>query len=197
MAKPLVVKLNDEVKENIDNISLASMGAYLFFDEVNSETTKDLCEFLVKANYIFGPTNQSVTILVNSPGGDVYDGFGIVDLMECSKVKIQTVGIGQVVSMASLIFTAGSKGLRVMSRNSFIMTHQFYSYFEGKYHELVAQRDHDDALQERFVQHFLKHSKMTEKQIKSVLLAKSDYWIDAKEALKLGLCDKIQDPWEK
>jgi ATP-dependent protease ClpP protease subunit len=56
-------------------------------------------------------------------------------------------------------------------------------------------REHEDDLQRRMVQHFVRNSKMTEKQIKDVILGPSDKWISAEEALKLGLCDKIQNPW--
>ena len=125
----------------------------------------------------------------------MYDGFGIIDLIECSRLKIKTVAIGVVASMAAMIFTAGEKGTRTMSRNSFVMTHQFQNAFEGRYHEFVASRNHEDEIHRRFISHFLKHTKMSESQIKDVLLSTADRWIDAKEALKFGICDKIQDPW--
>jgi ATP-dependent protease ClpP protease subunit len=47
----------------------------------------------------------------------------------------------------------------------------------------------------RFIQHFLRHTKMTEKQVKDVFLGPSDKWLTPKDALKYGLCDHIQDPW--
>ena len=166
----------------------------MLFRPVDEESSEDLCEFIIKSNYIF-PPDQPLTILINSPGGGVYDGFGIIDLMECSRLKIATVAIGVVASMASMIFTAGSKGMRTMSRNSYIMTHQFHNWFEGRYHEFVAGRDHEDDLHQRFIQHFVRHSKMTEKQVADILLGPSDKWINAKDALKYGLCDRIQDPW--
>ena len=178
----------------IDNFSLHSMGVYMLFSPIDEESSEDLCEFVIKANYIF-PADQPITLLINSPGGSVYDGFGIIDLMESSKLKIHTVGIGMVASMAALIFTAGEKGHRSMSRNAFIMTHQFSQATEGRYHEFVSQRPHEDELHGRFVQHFLNHSKMTEKQINDILLSPADKIISAKEALKFGLCDSIRDPW--
>jgi ATP-dependent Clp protease protease subunit len=178
----------------VDNFSLESIGTYMLFRSVNEESSEDLCEFIIKANYIM-PPDQPLTIMINSPGGSVYDGFGIIDLMECSRLKIQTVAIGVVASMAALIFTAGTKGMRTMSRNSYIMTHQFSNWFEGKYHEFIAQRQHEDDLHNRFIEHFVRHSKMTEKQVKDVLLGSSDKWITANDALKLGLCDNVQDPW--
>lgn len=179
---------------SMDALTLQSLGAYMMFDPVDSYSMQGLNEFIIKANYVF-PADQPITIFLNSPGGDVYSGFGTIDLMEVSRVKIQTVTVGIVASMASLIFTAGTKGMRVMSKNSFIMTHQFSTYFEGKYHEMIAQRGHEDDLQDRFIQHFLKHSKMSEDQIKDVLLRQSDTYISAAEALKFGLCDRIQNPW--
>lgn len=179
---------------SMDMLSLQSLGAYMMFDPVDAYSMHGLNEFILKANYVF-PEDQPVTIFLNSPGGDVYSGFGTIDLMECSRIKIQTVTVGIVASMAALIFTAGTKGMRIMSKNSFIMTHQFSSYLEGKYHELIAQRDHEDDLQSRFITHFLRHSKMNESEIKDVLLRSSDTYISAKEAVKYGLCDRIQDPW--
>jgi ATP-dependent protease ClpP protease subunit len=77
------------------------------------------------------------------------------------------------------------------------MTHQFSQGISARYHEFVAQRSHEDELHQRFVQHFVRHTKMTEKQVNDVLLSTSDKWINAKDCLKYGLCDKIEDPWEK
>ena len=115
--------------------------------------------------------------------------------METSRLKIQTVGIGMIASMATVITTAGTKGLRVMTKNAFIMTHQFSTFFQGKYHEILATRDHDDELHNRFVQHFVRNTKMTPKQVNDVFLGPSDKWLTAKDALKYGICDRIQDPW--
>lgn len=194
----IILKKEDESKLDryrIEDLSLQTLGAFSLFDEINQESMKELSEFIIKSNYVFSE-DETITILINSPGGDVFDGFGIVDLMECSRLDIQTVGIGLIASMASLIFIAGTEGKRIMSKNSWIMTHQFFEALEGKYHELLAQRDHQDQLQERFVDHFKRHSGMSEKQIKDIILGKSDNWISPKEALKFGLCDEIRDPWD-
>jgi ATP-dependent Clp protease protease subunit len=119
----------------------------------------------------------------------------MVDLMQTSRLKIQTVAIGSVASMGAVIFTSGSPGKRIMTKNSFIMTHQFTSSSEAKYHELVATRDHEDIIHNRFVQHFVNNSKMTEKQVRDIIMGPSDKWITSQEALRYGLCDKVQNPW--
>ena len=179
---------------SVDTMSLSSIGVYMMFRPVDEESAEHLCEFIIKSNFML-PHTQPLTIMINSPGGSVYDGFGIIDLMECSRLKVHTVAVGAVASMGAVIFTAGSKGNRTMTKNSFIMTHQFSSMMFGKYHELVATREHEDILQDRMVEHFVRNSKMTEKQVRDVILGPSDKWITAAEALKYGLCDRIQDPW--
>lgn len=195
-SKKLRIKIDNKEPQNecinSDDISLESLGAFMLFKSIDVDSAEDFCEFIIKSNFIFSQSDP-LTILINSPGGSVYDGFGMIDLMEISRLKIKTVAIGSVASMGALIFTAGSKGMRVMTKNSFIMTHQFSSYFEGKYHELIANRQHEDLLHTRFIDHFLKHSKMSKKQIETILLGSSDAWLDAKTALKYGLCDKIQE----
>jgi ATP-dependent Clp protease protease subunit len=180
--------------DGIDSISLEGLGVHMIFEEINEDSSRDFCEFLVKSNYILTKSDE-VTIMINSPGGSVYDGFGMIDLMECSRVKIKTVGIGLIASMASIIFTAGTKGLRTMTKNSFLMTHQFSEYFEGKYHQFVSARSHQDDLHKRFVDHFLRHSTMTEKEINDILLNSNDTYISAEEAKRWGLCDVIKTPW--
>lgn len=193
-AKQQTVVVSAKEDVTMDNFSLQSVGAYMLFKHIDEESAEDLCEFIIKANYIF-PPEQPLTLLINSPGGGVYDAFGVIDLMESSKLEIHTVGIGMIASMAALLFTCGTKGKRLMSKNSFIMTHQFSQEQQGRYHEFVAQRDHEDDLQSRFIQHFLRHTKMNEKQINDILLSSADRWISAKEALKFGICDVVKDPW--
>lgn len=179
----------------IDMFSLESMGSYMYFDDVTQDSSKALVEFIIKANFVF-PETTTLSILINSYGGDVYAGFSAIDVMEISKLPIQTVGIGAICSMASLIFVAGARGKRIMSRNSYIMTHNYREEFNGGYHDFVAMRKTQDDVYNRFVSHFVRRTSMTEKQVKTILLAPADHWINAKDALKFGLCDVIRDPWE-
>lgn len=183
------------VKLEVDSLSLANLGVFMLFDEIDTDATREVCEFIIKANFMLS-TRTTLTLMINSPGGSVYDGWGVVDTMDCSRLKIQTVGIGSIFSMGSVIFTAGTRGMRVMTRNSYIMTHQFSDAMEAKYHEFVAQRPHQDELHNRFVKHFTDRTLMTERQVNDLLLNRSDVYLSAKECKKYGICDVIKDPWE-
>lgn len=178
----------------LDNVSLSSMGVYMLFDEINENTSKATCDFLLKANLLF-PSNNTVTMFINSQGGNVSDGWAIIDIMETSHIGIQTVGIGEIASMAATIFVAGDKGKRILSRNSYVMTHQFAGFLAGKSHEMVAARKIHDRLENQFIKFFVQNTKMNEKQVRDVLLRESDTYLEPKEALKYGLCDIVSDPW--
>lgn len=183
--------LDDDV-----DVDLPSLGVHMMFGEVDEDLCLDACEFIIKSNFAF-KSDKTLTFMINSPGGSVYDGFGIIDLMGTSRLKIRTVAIGAIASMGAVIFTAGTPGERIMTKNAYMMTHQFSHWQEAKYHELVATREHEDELHERFVAHFMQTSKMTKKQVRDIILGPSDKWLSADECLKYGLCDKIQMPWDE
>ena len=179
----------------LDNVTLTSMGVFMLFDEINEASSRSACDFLLKSNLLF-PSDNVITMFINSPGGNVTDGWAIIDVMETSHIGIQTVGIGEIASMGTTIFVAGDKGKRVLSRNASVMTHQFAAYLYGKAHEMIAARKMHDRLEAQFINHFVRHSKMNKKQVKDILLRESDTWLEPKDALKYGLCDIIADPWD-
>ena len=180
----------------LDSVSLTNLGAYMLFEEIHEDSSLRLCEYLLKANMICDP-RDTLTLFINSPGGSVTDGWAIIDVMEASRVDIQTVALGCIASMGVLIFVAGTKGKRIMAPKTAVMTHQFSTAFYGKQHELIAARKFHDTLEQQFIAHFLRHTKMTEKQIREFLLKPSDTWLTAEECLKLGICDEIRDPWDE
>ena len=179
----------------LDSVSLTNLGAYMLFEEIHEDSSLRLCEYLLKANMICDP-RDTLTLFINSPGGSVTDGWAIIDVMESSRVDIQTVALGCIASMGVLIFVAGTKGKRVMAPKTAVMTHQFSTAFYGKQHELIAARKFHDTLEQQFIAHFLRHTKMTEKQIREFLLKPSDTWLTAEECLKLGICDEIRNPFD-
>ena len=173
-------------------ISLESLGSFMMFGEIDPTTAFVACEFVIKANMLQQNSNP-LTFLINSPGGSVNDGFAIIDLMETSRLPIHTIGTGVIASMALLILAAGEKGSRVMTKNTQVMAHQWFGGMEGKFHELMAVTEEHKRLRRIFINHFLRHSTMSEKEIVDVLFSPSDRWLTPKECLKYGLVDHISD----
>lgn len=175
-----------------DNFSLESLGVHQFFGEVDEEKSHAACEFILKSN-IVSKNISILTMVLNTVGGECSEGFAVIDVMGTSRIPVATVGIGNIMSMGVLLLSAGRPGLRSVTKNAEIMAHQFAGYFHGKQHELLATQTAYKLLEDKFVRHFLRHSKMTEKQIRDILFAPSDRYLTPAEALKYGLVDRVVD----
>ena len=118
---------------------------------------------------------------------------GTVDTMKASTIPIKTVGLGLIASCGFLLFIAGTKGRRILTPNTSILSHQYSWGSAGKEHELYARVKEFELSTKRMIQHYKKCIGMNEKQIREVLLPPQDVWLDAKEAYKLKICDKIEE----
>jgi ATP-dependent Clp protease protease subunit len=172
--------------------SLESLGTYLFFGDVDVDSARKACEFILKSNLI-NRNEDPLTMFIHTFGGETSAGFSVIDVMESSRLPVATVGTGAIMSMGVLLISGGADGMRTMTRNAEVMAHQFAGYFEGKQHELIATQKAYSLLEERFIRHFLRRSKMTEKQIRDVLFSPSDRYLTPAECKKFGLCDRVVD----
>ena len=69
-------------------------------------------------------SDKDIYMYINSPGGVITSGFGILDTMNYIKPDISTICMGQAASMAAVLLSAGKKGKRMMLENSRVMIHQ-------------------------------------------------------------------------
>jgi ATP-dependent Clp protease protease subunit len=173
-----------------DMTSLESLGCHMFFGDVDIDSSFAACEFILKSN-LLRSAQDPLTIFINTAGGETSDGFSVIDLMETSHLPIATVGVGLIASMGVLLLSAGTKGMRTLTKNAEIMAHQFSGYFGGKQHELIATQTAYKLLEDRIIGHFLVHSNMSQKQIRDVLFAPSDRYLTPAECKKFGLVDNI------
>ena len=133
-----------------------------------------------------------MTLGICSRGGDLNACFALVDVMKGSKIPIKTVGLGMIASCGLLMFITGAKGRRVLTPNTSILSHQYSWGSIGKEHELFARVKELELTTERMINHYKKCTGLKESDIRKYLLPAHDVWLGAKEAKKLGLCDKIE-----
>ena len=167
-------------------------GHHVFMSEVTQETMKPLIDWIIAENFNQEKKKKELTLGICSPGGDLNACFALVDVMKGSKIPIRTIGMGMIASCGLLMFISGEKGRRILTPNTSILSHQYSWGSYGKEHELFAQVKEYDLTTERIVNHYKKCTGLSEKDIRKYLLPPHDVWLSAKEAKKLGLCDKIQ-----
>lgn len=91
---------------------------------------------------------KTVTVKINSWGGDPYQALAIVSRMQESKCLVDTKGYGPIASAATLILAAGTRQRSISALSSF-MHHETYYNAEGKHTEvvnLVAEMERQERL---------------------------------------------------
>jgi len=99
--------------------------------------------------------------------------------------------LGQIASCGLLIFLAGTRGRRVLTPNTSVLSHQFSWGSAGKAHELFATVKEFELTQQRMVRHYQESTGLDEDTIKQVLLPPQDIYLSAEEALTYNICDAI------
>jgi len=128
---------------------------------------------------------------VNSDGGNLTDAFALMDVMRTSPVPIATVGMGNLMSSAFMIFAAGTLGKRAIAKNTSIMIHQFNHEYAGKYHDMKAYSEEIDRINYRMVAELARTGNLNEQQVSTKLLKPSDVWLTAEQLIELGFADII------
>ncbi len=176
-----------------DKDELLDKGIKIFMGDVNMKTMEPIIEWILAANLSWKKNQKELTLAICSPGGDLNACFALIDVMQGSRIPIRTIGMGMIASCGLLMFITGTKGKRILTPNTSILSHQYSWGSYGKEHELFATVREYELTTERMVNHYKKCTGLEDKMIREKLLPPSDVWLDAKEARKLGICDHIQE----
>jgi len=173
--------------------TLSATGIYFLNGEINSGSVGDAISYILEANIDQECTWEYITLIINSPGGYVTDGFALIDVIFGSRIPIRTVGLGMVASMGLQIFLAGEKGSRTLTPNCMILSHQYAGGSWGKEHELVAAQVEQDILSEIVMRHYKRTTGLSAAKVRELLLPPQDVWLTARQAKKYGICDLVKD----
>lgn len=176
--------------------SLEDSNIYLFMEPFESETVKPVIDFILRKNLM--PANsrpKHLTLIINSPGGELASAFALIDIMKGSAIPVHTLGLGMIASCGLLTFMSGAKGHRVLTPNTNILSHQFSWMNWGKEHELVASAKQVDLLSQKMIALYKECTGLPEAKIREILLPEKDVWLSAKEAVKYKLADKIKSTY--
>ena len=156
-----------------------------------SGTVNQQMSDIIQAQLLYLDSNEKrdITLYINSPGGSVLCGLGIVDLMNYIQSDVATVNIGMCASMASILLSSGCKGKRSSLVYSKVMIHQVSSGSSGHIEDnRISQME---AEKYNYIL-FKILAQNTGKSFDDVLEgARRDHWLNSDESLKFGLIDEI------
>src|SRR5215204_2350968 len=134
---------------------------------------------------------SDIQFYINSPGGSVSAGLGIIDTMKFLRCDVATTCIGMAASMGACLLAAGTKGKRNVLSNSQVMLHQplIGGMLQGPATDLGIEAAHMLRLRDRL------YKLMSEFTGKSAETIHRDFdrnkWLFAEEAVAYGCADKI------
>ena len=152
----------------------------------------DYISSLIIAQLLFLEAEDSkrdIYMYINSPGGIITSGFGILDTMNYIKPDVATICMGQAASMAAVILSAGAKGKRSALENSRVMIHQPLGGVQGQATDIEIHTKEILFLRNKLNKILSNNTKKTIKTIEKD--TNRDYFMDAKSALKYGIIDEI------
>jgi ATP-dependent Clp protease protease subunit len=185
---PIVIEQTARGERQYDIYSRLLLDRIIFLGtEVN-----DVVANLLMAQMFFLESNdpdKPIQLYINSPGGSVYAGLGIYDVMQFVKCDVATYCVGMAASMGALLLTAGAHGQRYSLPSSRIMIHQPLGGAKGQASDIEIQAKEILFLKERLNGIMAHHSGRKIEQVKKD--TDRDNYLSAKEAVEYGLIDKV------
>lgn len=176
-------------QDRIDNLLLDN---HMFFlnGDIDVENV-DRCIKWIEYENIDSTKPKLLTLYVNTPGGDLYQTFALIDIMHSSKHPIRTIGLGNIMSGGFLIFVCGTKGERYIAANAGIMCHQLSDDITDKYHDIKSAVKEVENCNAKMIKILRDATGLSALKISSKLLPASDVYLTAKELIQLNAADFI------
>ena len=186
-------KFDDSVidAEDIIGLGLLKHHTHMITGDINDETVDKAVRWLLYENATGDGSGKTLTLYINSTGGSLTDAFALIDIMRSSKFVVRTIGIGNVMSSAFLIFSAGDKGHRYVSKNTSGMCHQFTDSMDSKYHDIKSAMKESESLNERMIALLVETTGLPRAKVRTKLLGPSDIYLSAEEMVEFGVADHI------
>ena len=190
---PYVIEQTSKGERSYDIFSRLLKDRIIFLGEEVNATSAGL----VVAQLLFLESedpDKEIYLYINSPGGSITDGMGIIDTMNYIKCPVSTICVGMAASMGAALLCAGEKGKRYATPNAEILIHQPLiggGGLQGQATEIKIHADHLVRTREK-LNKFL--SDRTGQSIETIERdTERDHYMTAQEALEYGLIDGIMD----
>lgn len=176
----------EERQKNVvimDVFSKLAQERIIFIDDV---ITSDLANgIMAQMLYLDSLSNDTISVYINSPGGNVIDGLAIYDISKIIKSPIKTVCVGEAASMAAVLMLMGDE--RCGLKHSRFMLHQIRGGSYGTLKDMDIYAEVSKSLQKDIYAIVESKTKLTD--VESLFLF--DTWYTSEQALECGLLTKV------
>ncbi|EGK4884819.1 Clp protease ClpP [Salmonella enterica] len=169
------------------NARAGGVATVTLYDEIGAFgiTARDFAEELSTLGRV-----SQIDLHIHSPGGDVFEGLAIYNLLKNHQARIVVTVDGVAASMASVIAMAGDR-VR-MPENAMMMIHRPRGIAGGESSDIRRYADLMDKLEETLIPAYTAKTGKTSEEIAAMLEAET--WMDGKECLAHGFADELLAP---
>ena len=180
----------EEESQEMDNLAskLLKSRTVVISQQVDAKLTSKVLSQLVLLEQ--EGNDQPVTVFINSPGGEIFSGFAIFDMLNFISCPVTTIVTGFAASMGSILSLAADKDRRYAMPQAKIMIHQpLLMGYQGRATECEIQAREILKTRDHLVKLYAEQTGKNREEIKKAL--DRDNWFTAEEALEYGLIDKV------
>lgn len=138
-------------------------------------------------------TYQPIDFIISSHGGLAADMFSVYDVIRDlrDRTPIHTKGLGKVMSAGVLLLASGTKGERRIGKYCRVMIHGVMAGQHGYLADVENEFKETRAIQKMYVKALSDETNMSETYVRKLMNRKTNVYLDAEEAVKLGIADII------
>lgn len=180
----------EERKMNVVGLDIYSRLLYdriLYFGEV---FTRETCNVAIaQLLYLNSIDERDINIYINSPGGSVVDGLGLIDTMNFINSPINTICVGEAASMGAVLLSCGEKGNRYVLPHSRVMIHQVSSGMHGTLADMKIELEQTERCKQDIYKILAENMGKSFEEVE--VLCDRNNWFIGQEAIDLGIADKM------
>jgi ATP-dependent Clp endopeptidase proteolytic subunit ClpP len=181
------------VDQNIKNVDLRANPVII---RVNKFDEQSAAEFANKMASAHNTGQKVIPVVIDSYGGQVYSLMSMIASIKSSELPVATIVEGKAMSCGVILFSCGTEGYRYISDDATLMIHDVSSGSWGKNSEIQASAKETERLNDKIYDILAENSNKSKKWFHKKLNKKgrADWFIEAEEAIDLGLADMVGLP---
>ena len=181
-AEPPLLPFGDQLFQRLLRHRIIFLG-----QQVDDDIANRICAELVLL--ASEDDKRDISVYINSPGGSVYAGMAIYDVMQYVPNDVATYAMGMAASMGQFLLTAGAPGKRYALPHAQILMHQPSGGIGGTASDIRIQAEQMLYIKRTLFERTAYHTGQPIEQIEKD--ADRDRWFTAEEAKEYGFVDQV------
>lgn len=187
LSKPTMGGIHSFLQQQL----MAPVGDRVIYlsEDVNESSVSSVVAQIMAFNS--ADPKKPIVLIISTYGGSVDEMFALYDIIKFVKCPIITVGIGKVMSAGVLLLACGTKGKRMIGKNTRVMLHEISTGQMGSLSELINEIDELQKTQQMMTSALVDETKLTVEKLSEIMKLNKDFYLTAEQAIEYGIADKI------